>query len=159
MIYLVVKVFIGWTYAGDCPIHWRIPHYLFVAGIIGIIIVILQFRDHILKICLKPKSNGSNGCVKLLSVLLAFAWIMLVLFLVGWFIAGCVWVFRVYNKVTYKNPARSDYCQPILYRFAFWLLICTFFIPLFQIVVGIIKVCKLVKQQKNGAYSACATNE
>jgi hypothetical protein len=47
--------------------------------------------------------------------------ICITLFMLCWFIAGCIWIFGVWNKVEYDLVTDPDFCQPILYRVAFLL--------------------------------------
>lgn len=53
------------------------------------------------------------------------ATIILSIFVFIWFIIGCVWVFSVHDRVQYDHPHQSDYCQPVLYKATFALLIIT----------------------------------
>ena len=48
---------------------------------------------------------------------------ILSLFLFSWGIAGCVWIFGVYNQVQSKQKQKATYCDETLYRAAFWLVI------------------------------------
>jgi len=42
----------------------------------------------------------------------------------GWLIAACVIIYRLYPDVSF-DELDADYCQPILYMFAFWLVTVT----------------------------------
>jgi hypothetical protein len=51
--------------------------------------------------------------------------ICLGIFMFVWFILGCVWVFSVHNRVQYNDILQPQYCNPVLYKTAFVLLIVT----------------------------------
>ncbi|CAF0798713.1 unnamed protein product [Rotaria sordida] len=123
-----LQLIIGWRYADNCPANWHIPHYLVVSGVIGLTLIILDIIFDLLASYAKSKLDDTTlrashcgACCGLCGLLIVI--ICLILFLVGWFIAGCIWVFRVWNKIQYNDPHGFDYCHPILYRFAFWLLL------------------------------------
>ena len=46
---------------------------------------------------------------------------LITFFLCGWFITGCVWVYRIYWPDT-QNPNMENFCNPVVYLFAFWLI-------------------------------------
>lgn len=125
LICLVLEIIIGWNYADECPVHWRIPHYLVVAGTVGLIGVALIIVQNLLTLHFSSKPNNPSFIFVCGSLGLTAVCIFLFLFSIGWFIAGCIWVFRVWNKVQYQTRKRSDYCHSTLYRFAFWLLFFT----------------------------------
>jgi hypothetical protein len=50
--------------------------------------------------------------------------IMISIFVFVWFILGCVWVFGVSSKVQY-DISQPNYCQPVLYKSTYALLIIT----------------------------------
>ncbi|XP_075427304.1 transmembrane protein 272-like isoform X2 [Ascaphus truei] len=94
----IAMIVIGAIHINQCNIEPYIPIYLIVAGAFSFSFWVL----FPLEFCL-PKAR------KILSVLVA-------LFCFAWFIAGSVWVFRVYN--TYPGN-----CDRTLYLFAFSILI------------------------------------
>jgi hypothetical protein len=125
LIRIVLQLVIGWRYADECPIHWRIPHYLVVAGTIGLVGIALVIAQNLLKFYALPKANNPGFIFTFGSRSITVVCIFLIIFIIGWFIAGCIWVFRVWNKVQYRDRKGLDYCHPILYRFAFGLLFLT----------------------------------
>ncbi|CAF1322314.1 unnamed protein product [Adineta steineri] len=144
----LLQLIIGWRYADECPVNWRIPHYLIVGGAVGFIAIIAAIFQALLALCIKPKMNETDLSTPTIvaacglcgiSIILFF----IIIFLIGWFIAGCIWVFRVWNKVQYRNSERLDYCNPILYRFAYWLLFISILYHLFTL----IRSCCPVRQQ------------
>ncbi|KAM8939266.1 transmembrane protein 272-like [Pelodytes ibericus] len=94
----IAMIIIGSMHVDNCPIEPKIPIYLIVAGVF-----------HLLAFALSP--------LKLVAEKLAYAIEgVLGLFSFCWFIAGSVWVFRVYQK----NPR---HCNDMVYKFAFGILI------------------------------------
>lgn len=53
------------------------------------------------------------------------ATILISIFVFIWFIIGCVWVFSIRHEVQYDNPKQLNYCQPVLYKGTFALLVIT----------------------------------
>ena len=64
--------------------------------------------------------NLMLSCVIFLNILVVT---VLSIFLFVWLIVGCVWVFSVYGSVDYYNTKKSNYCDVVLYRTAFALII------------------------------------
>jgi len=52
---------------------------------------------------------------------------MLNYFLVVWFLAGCIVVYRIYEP-DYDNPLSTSYCNRTVYLYAFWLMTSSFVI-------------------------------
>lgn len=48
-------------------------------------------------------------------------------FLVVWFLAGCIVVYRIYEP-DYENPSSNFYCNRTVYLYAFWLMTSAFII-------------------------------
>lgn len=106
----IAMVVIGSIYVNDCPAEKMIPIYLIVAGACYIV-------KNLIDLCGRARSREdqdqhgntpSNGLSRLLGC-----------FLLGFFIAGNVWIYRNY-------PPDSDmesphYCNPVVYYFAFWI--------------------------------------
>lgn len=117
-------IIIGVTYLGDCPVEKYIPVYLIVGGIFGAVKNMINFRSRCRtgegesgdSLPQKPHDNILN-C-----------------FLLIWFIAGCVWIYRVYEP-EYEDTDSAFYCNKTVYLFAFWLVTTAF------IVTGLISVC------------------
>ena len=96
----------------------------------------------------KTKQGSSNITESLQSLISCF--------LLGWFITGdaklvsnqqnrvfnvlifeltgCFWVYRTFEP-DYVNVSSTNYCHPILYTFAFWLLTSTY------IIIGLFILC------------------
>jgi len=118
-------------YAEQCPISSQIPHYLFVAGAVGLIGIGLDMILHIHQIYSITKSDETSPIIKLILHGISIILLLLMIFLSVWFIAGCVWLFRVWNKVQYENPNEPNYCHQTLYRFTFWILLLSIIYQLF----------------------------
>lgn len=52
---------------------------------------------------------------------------MLNYFLIVWFLAGCIVVYRIYEP-DYENPLSNSYCHKTVYLYAFWLMTSAFVI-------------------------------
>lgn len=52
---------------------------------------------------------------------------MLNYFLIVWFLAGCIVVYRIYEP-DYENPLSASYCNRTVYMYAFWLMTSAFII-------------------------------
>ncbi|OCT84169.1 transmembrane protein 272-like [Xenopus laevis] len=94
----IAMIVIGSMYVGDCPREPNIPIYLIVAG-----------ASHLVAFCLNPLKKTAEKLAIALETILA-------LFTTCWFIAGSVWVFRIYPE----NPRA---CNDVVYKFAFGILI------------------------------------
>jgi len=91
---------IGGAYVGSCPMERLIPIYLVVFGLFAIIKITSIFvRQWIYR------RNRTSRPIELspgLSVFWDTADAAMSIFLVGWFIAGCIWIFPNYNCVFYN---------------------------------------------------------
>ena len=134
-LFIVAEIVIGRRYAKDCPVNSMIPHYLIVTGAVGLTVIILILIQGIVTTAvLKPamrasesdsRNAGITGGVCCMSCSIVFILLCLSMFVMGWTIAGLVWVFGAWKKVQYIQPEESTYCHPTLYRFTYWL----FFLP------------------------------
>ncbi|KAG8563570.1 hypothetical protein GDO81_016137 [Engystomops pustulosus] len=91
-------VIVGSIHIDNCPIEPKIPIYLIVAGVI-----------HLLAFALIPLKKCAEKPAYFIESVLG-------LFSFCWFIAGSVWVFRIYQE----NPRR---CNDLVYKVAFGILI------------------------------------
>jgi hypothetical protein len=138
--FIVLQLYIGNRYANQCPANSHIPQYLIVAGVFTLIAIILGFiqiglitkaaADVVL--AAEDNTNKADPTNKLIGTGVAVCCITLVFtvlafFLFIWFIIGCIWVFSVWNTVQYVDRKQENYCHPVLYRFAFWILFISLF--------------------------------
>lgn len=116
----LVMLIIGSIFVDDCPLEPRIPVYLVVAGLFGLIQHVTAL---VTKYLPKEKQRISDvqkrWCTCLDSVLQTFLFV--------WFIAGCVWVYSNYEP-NYDNPNHPDYCHKTVYLFTFWMFNISFII-------------------------------
>jgi len=131
----VLQVFIGWRYSTACPINQLIAHYLIVAGVVSLVLVILISITQIITRIFASKlvddtTDKTNPNRSTMLVGCGVCSIMcinlsLFIFLIGWSVAGWVWVVEVWHRVQYRRVEQDDYCHPILYQFTFSLLLLT----------------------------------
>ncbi|KAK2189776.1 hypothetical protein NP493_97g01033 [Ridgeia piscesae] len=115
----ISMIVIGSMYLGQCPREHYIPIYLIVAGVFGILKNLsnvtqrvknrLDEDDETENVAKTNPFDGTLNC-----------------FLFAWFIAGNVWIYRVYNDFNSEDPSSSEYCHPTLYWFAFWVTTATY---------------------------------
>ncbi|KAM9301463.1 transmembrane protein 272-like [Gastrophryne carolinensis] len=110
----IAMLIIGSMHIDNCPAEPKIPIYLIVAGVF-----------HLVAFALMP--------LKLIAEKLAYTIeSILGIFSFCWFIAGSVWVFRIYQE----NPRR---CNDLAYKFAFGILIFEYIFLAF--IVAVICLC------------------
>ncbi|KAI0241043.1 hypothetical protein LSAT2_002673 [Lamellibrachia satsuma] len=134
----ISMVVIGSIYLGQCPREHYIPIYLIVAGAFGIlknlsnivqrVVARIKNDDNV------TKSNPFDGILNC--------------FLLAWFIAGNVWIYRIYNDFDSSDEKSSRYCQPTLYWFAFWVTTASY---IFSLSLCCCICC-------SGLLAACCTN-
>ncbi|KAM3920587.1 transmembrane protein 272-like [Leptodactylus fuscus] len=112
----IAMVIVGSMHIDNCPVEPKIPIYLIVAGVF-----------HLLAFALIP--------LKMVAEKLAYSIeSVLGLFSFCWFIAGSVWVFRVYQE----NPRR---CNDLVYKCAFGILIFEYIFLAFLVAVICLCTC------------------
>ncbi|XP_063801208.1 transmembrane protein 272-like isoform X2 [Pseudophryne corroboree] len=94
----IAMIVMGAIYKNDCPIQPYIPIFLLVTGITHLVAIFVLFLRIVLETC----------SLVLEALLGTFSF--------AWFIAGCVWVFKLYNYY-------EGFCNQSLYLFAFGILI------------------------------------
>ena len=109
-----------------------------VAGWIALVAFFLRIILSILRYYTRTQPNSTNIFVVRGPTIIVILGIILVVLAIGWWICGCIWVFRAWSKVQYIDPGRRDYCHPVLYRFAFWLLLVTI-VCAGMFIVGIVR--------------------
>jgi len=113
---------IGLQYADKCPIDYHIPQYLIIAGAAGLGLIAWSLLSLFFGIIVAWKQKSGGGIA---ICLLVFSRVnsILYLLLLGWFIAGCYWILYSWDIIQYDDPSQENYCHPVLYRFAFCLLL------------------------------------
>ena len=128
-----VKLTLGIIHRENCPLNTRIPLYMIVSGACGLgLILLLLFSStctfyrslirarkstHKLMICSIAFARGTQGVIAI--------------FLFIWFIFGNVWVFGAQVSLQTTDSTNNNYCDPILYRFAYYFLIFTYVFAIF----------------------------
>ncbi|MPC19623.1 uncharacterized protein LOC123507468 [Portunus trituberculatus] len=146
----VFMIILGSLKMNDCPAQPYIPIYLVVGGVLGVTKPVLgvQGRLH------RPLTDEEGADLQDASVpwhrRLEFSG-SINFFLSAWFIMGCVWVYRIYEP-DYSNKGASNYCDQILYQFAFWLVTSVYIIVglLISCVCGL-SIATVVLQHSRGA--------
>lgn len=130
----ITKLVLGIIYVKDCPAEKNIPIYMIVSGACGTGLVLFlllssscsYYRSYIVTkkfihqcmICTVAFARGMQG--------------LIFIFLIVWFFVGNVWVFGAQYRVQTNNPDNSNYCQPVLYWFSFYVLIFTYVYAMFM---------------------------
>ncbi|XP_045215546.1 transmembrane protein 272-like isoform X2 [Mercenaria mercenaria] len=115
----IAMIVLGAIHKDDCPAERMIPIYLIVGGSFGILKNLASMGQRCKN---KNDEDGEEKNVKpnpfdgILSC-----------FLLAWFIAGNVWVYRTYDSWT-SDSTKDNYCDPTLYWFAFWIVTSTYII-------------------------------
>jgi len=125
----LLMVIIGSIYAHDCPAQNFIPIYLIVGGVVGLVKIFssLYYRwKYWKKGNPRPETMNPSPLDGLLN-----------LFLLGWFIAGCVIVFGIYTPEFNDNLA-ANYCHYVVYWFAFIVLVMEL---IFLLTMGFLLCC------------------
>ncbi|XP_064481802.1 transmembrane protein 272-like [Ornithodoros turicata] len=91
-------IIIGSLYFNECPAENKIPIYLVVAGVVLLLVFLIS--------CFKPKYLES---------LSAYVVVLCLFFLMGWSIAGIVWVINV-QHMDFNEPLSPHYCNRMVYK-------------------------------------------
>ncbi|ESP00045.1 hypothetical protein LOTGIDRAFT_230986 [Lottia gigantea] len=116
----IAMICMGSIHLEDCPRERFIPIYLIVAGAFG------AFRNLVSFVPRLCKSDDEEETPPEAKKKGQKSFHLIDCFLFGWFIAGNVWIYRVYNDFNATDPTSSYYCEPTLYYFAFWLTTATY---------------------------------
>ncbi|XP_059140894.1 transmembrane protein 272-like [Physella acuta] len=107
----VSMIVIGAIFLHACPVERMIPIYLIVAGCFGCakyVFNLVQRWRH----SNRGKEEDKKTCNLIEQLVNCF--------LFAWFIAGSVYIYRIYNEVSYDPLNKDHYCHKSLYLFAFW---------------------------------------
>ncbi|CAF3230037.1 unnamed protein product [Rotaria socialis] len=109
----LTQLIVGSLFKDECSINYLIPIYLIVAGVTGLVYVIISMGQA----CV-----SESGRLVLLALKVLFE-----LFSLAWLIAGNVWVFSVQSTVQFTNHNETNtYCHPTAYNCAFITIILTY---------------------------------
>ncbi|CAF0818200.1 unnamed protein product [Brachionus calyciflorus] len=112
----ITMIIIGAIYKDQCTIDHKIPIWLIVYGVFGLLNVILRTVQNSHYIFKKAR-NELNESFKIKMRIL-----IIDLFLFAWFICGNVWIYSVKSKVVTDNQLDPSYCHANCYYFAFWMI-------------------------------------
>ncbi|XP_030836414.1 transmembrane protein 272 [Strongylocentrotus purpuratus] len=111
----ITMVAIGAVYLDDCPAERFIPIYLITMGAAYIVKLLIDLKGRAQRSRLPQEEQAffepnkvEGGLSHLIGV-----------FCFAFFIAGNVWIYRIYKPNT-TVISDADYCHPTLYYFAFW---------------------------------------
>ena len=107
----------GVKYKDDCPAERMIPIYLIVVGTFGIVRHFLGMHAHCKRICDDNNTSDDEAQNKK-----TFLERLIDCFLVAWFIAGNVWIYRIFEPSYDKMALDGLYCDKTMYLFSFWLM-------------------------------------
>lgn len=125
----LLMVIVGSVYVHECPAQNFIPIYLIVGGVVGLVKIFtsLYYRwKYWKKGTARPENMNPNPIDGILN-----------LFLLAWFITGCVLVFRMYLP-EFNDETAANYCHVVVYWFAFIVLVMEL---IFLIAVGFLLCC------------------
>jgi len=108
----VCMIVIGSVYFHDCPAEPYIPIFLIVGGSFSVFKYLIGVLSRVRRA--ETGNEQDPQPTHPVQSLITF-------FLCGWFITGCVWVYRVYWPDT-TAEGTAQYCNPVVYIFAFWLI-------------------------------------
>ncbi|CAF0814210.1 unnamed protein product [Rotaria sordida] len=137
----IIQLIIGLYYKGDCRIDQRIPTYMIVAGICGLALAGLSLFLSITFKCFLSDSAVVTVLASCGICLNLIATFLISIFVFIWFILGCVWVFSVRSQVQFKDSIKPGYCQPVLYKSTFALLIITIIWACIQCCLSCYRTC------------------
>ncbi|CAF0917962.1 unnamed protein product [Adineta ricciae] len=137
----IIELAIGLSYKGQCPIDQRIPTYMIVAGICGLALVGLSVLLALTFMCFISDSTALTIFASCGICLNIFVTVLISVFVFIWFILGCVWVFSVHSTVQFNDINKPNYCQPVLYKWTFALLIITIVWAFLQCCLSCFRQC------------------
>jgi len=111
----VSMIVIGSYHLHDCKAEKMIPIYLIVLGVVGLVKNLLNLGKK-----MKAHLTGDDDATRE-STRESSLDNLITLFIVIWFIAGNVWIYRVYMPT-------DEECNTHLYLFAFWLTTSTYIV-------------------------------
>ena len=157
----IVQLRYGIAYFGQCPIQPMIDIHMIVHASIQFVIIVINIFAFIIvrTIYARAEEESKAKARNILSVSMFFT-IVLNLFILGWLVAGSIWVFGARNNGAQgSDPTnRATYCQTDLIEAAFRLLIINYCIFGLTILVLFRRHCRnpqnTFQQNSQTPYSA-----
>ena len=106
---------LGIVFLGDCPREPKIPIFLVVGGLSGVLKNVALVFENIAKHCSHRIPPEAAKRVKYAKYTWRVINLLFNLFMLSWIIAGSYWVYHIFSEV---DPEYED-CDEILYKFAF----------------------------------------
>ncbi|CAJ0599206.1 unnamed protein product, partial [Cylicocyclus nassatus] len=103
-----------------CLVNSKIPDWLIVAGVVGLV------RNFIFVMFKLAKSRIFNNSLNVAYI------VVLSIFSITWCFIGIVWVYSAYARVTYHSSSGNSYCDKLTFLFSFIYL--TFAISLIALI-------------------------
>lgn len=103
---LISATGLGAIHYHECPVQPKLPLYVTVIGVTGLLSLLLMYLR-----------NSLDDC--LLARLCSAVSLMLYMFIVCWFFTGTYWIYSIYPP-NYDLTSTGDHCHRTLYLFAFW---------------------------------------
>lgn len=125
------QLIMGLVYFGQCSVQPLIIVWMIVSGCSSIIIFLLSVFLHF-----RLKQTQHSFSIDILLIL--FNFIALVLFFIGWFFAGQVFVFEVKLRVEFFDRSLPEYCNSTLYKGAYISIFIEYLIILFVIILNLL---------------------
>ncbi|XP_063962391.1 transmembrane protein 272-like isoform X1 [Lytechinus pictus] len=119
----LAMIIIGSVFFNDCPTDRIIPIVLIVLGAAYITKTFMDLRSR-----LEVRNEDEVGAIRRKDLAQKIASVILGLFILAFFIAGNYIVFSIYNVVVMDDAESPNYCNPILYNFAFWIMIVIYIV-------------------------------
>ncbi|XP_070552909.1 transmembrane protein 272-like [Ptychodera flava] len=116
----ITMIVIGAIYKDQCPAEPYIPIFLIVSGTFTIVATLLSIFAGMMYQCQLICCGDEDECATVHSCMLCF-YGLIGIFMMAWFIAGNVWIYRTHEP-NYYDVEADDYCHKTLYLFSFWLL-------------------------------------
>ncbi|XP_041358707.1 transmembrane protein 272-like [Gigantopelta aegis] len=111
----VAMIVVGSLHIYDCPAERYIPIYLVVMGTCVTVKIVMELLQ-------SYKFDWRNECsfVKQDPPKRHPFEVFLIMFMLGWFITGNVWIYKTHTRFS-TDPTSVNYCSPAVFYLAFWL--------------------------------------
>ncbi|XP_070552903.1 transmembrane protein 272-like isoform X1 [Ptychodera flava] len=119
----ITMIVIGAIYKDQCSAEPYIPIFLIVSGSFTIISIFLSMFAGIKQRRKMDRGDDDEGAVLRSCARCLYG--LISIFMLAWFIAGNVWIYRTHEP-NYNDVNADDYCHKTLYLFSFWLLNVTY---------------------------------
>ncbi|XP_038055449.1 transmembrane protein 272-like [Patiria miniata] len=118
----IAMIVMGAVYMNDCPAERMIPIYLTVFGAVYNFKASIDLCNRAIKRKHKRRKLFGSDPQDEIKIVIGLNWFsrLIGILLFGFFIAGNVWVYRIYAPS--NNPTSPNYCYGPLYYFAFWVI-------------------------------------